>query len=133
LLNKTKKKYGEVKPFSLSGVAAGEAQLALRALQFFGTGYSRDKNWVPSQMVSTAGGQLFVFVNLKGLVLYSDQIDLLQDMLAISTVALAKKYLTQNVLRLAIGRISVALAGFAGSQQTQVNGRVSLAASLRIG
>ncbi len=104
----TTKRYAEIKPLSLSGILSGQAQLFLRARQFRGTRYELDIAWIPSKHIVTAGSQQIAFFNLSGLVLYTDRTDLLEDVLAITTIQAAKvffaRYGTQSLMG-ALGRI----------------------------
>ncbi len=93
ILNTSAERYAEIKPLSFSGIAAGLAQMKLRRNQFLGTGFKPDVSWTPSTHVGFADGEKFVFVNVAGLVLYSDRDDLLEDILAIGSAQAARLFL----------------------------------------
>ena len=109
LLNDTKKRYAEIKPLSFSGIVSGGAQLKLREWQFSDTDYQLDVTWTPSMHITTTDlGERIAFVNVGGLVLYTDRWDLAEDVVAIASVKAAEvffaKYGVQTIVG-ALGRI----------------------------
>ena len=136
LINHTTFRYGEIKPLSLSGITSGAAQMALRAAQFAGTGYAPDATWVPSRNNGIALGQPFTFVNVNGLVFYTDILDNVEDVVALSSLALARRFVAQHGGRLALRGALAAGRGLAvtGARVigTQVIARVSLAIAIKV-
>ena len=81
------------------------SQLLLRKAQFAGTGYQLHKEWIPTINRAVVYGQPIVFANVGGLVLYSNLTDLAEDVLAISTVALARQFAAKYTLQSAFTTI----------------------------
>jgi RHS repeat-associated protein len=70
----THKVFAEIKPISLSGVAKGLAQMAAYGVAFGVQGYTPDVSWQPSTHVATVGTVPIVFINVGGLIFYSDAV-----------------------------------------------------------
>ena len=126
ILNYTTKKFGEIKPLSPSGIASGYAKLELYRLAFVGFGWTPDGEWVPSTNKVVVNGAPAIFVNVGGLVFYSDQTQMLREMLLISSAVSARAIIGQlgrlnaMALRAAVfGGRYVGLAGRAVVAQFQ--------------
>jgi hypothetical protein len=94
ILNNTKKKYNEIKPFTKSGIEAAKQQMSMRLKQFEGTDYVPDIVWAPpigNQPYAIGNYQVYVF-NIVG-VLYYSEIEITQpkieDYIKITLVAAA--------------------------------------------
>jgi RHS repeat-associated protein len=74
ILNRDRKTYNEINPFSASGIEAGIAQMKLRAIQFAPYGYLPDLVWEPP-IQPIAVGVLLIFVNNIDGVLYYSEVD----------------------------------------------------------
>lgn len=106
------------------------AQMALRKQQFTNTGYAQAAKWKPSINSGVALGQSFIFVNVAGLVLYSDLVDLGQDLAAITTWQLAKQFATRHSFKFFAGRISQLAAGASTARGGQLSGQFGMAEML---
>jgi RHS repeat-associated protein len=92
IFDNTRKKYAEVKPLSVSGIGKGIAQMRRYDIAF-GEGteysYSREEIWTPPPaFVATLGGNAVWFLNVEGIIFYSD-VESIASTLAASSVSLS--------------------------------------------
>lgn len=94
--------YMEIKPLSLSGVAAGVAQIAAydAAFTFLGVGYSRG-TWPDGVRPAWVGQVPIAYFNVAGIIFYTDMVDNLDDLATISSYALAREFIRKYSWRLA--------------------------------
>lgn len=135
ILNQTTKKYAEVKPLTISGIIAGEAQMLLRQYQFERFDYAPDEEWRPSQNIIVAGTQRVAFVNIKGLILYTDRDDLAEDVAAIATFAAAKaffaRYSAQSLFG-ALGRVQQLATVRVSTDSVRMDSQLSIGSLLAV-
>ncbi len=92
--------------------------------QFAGTPYRPHAEWVPSQTVTTALGQRIAFVNVGGLILYTDVYDANEDLLAVTSLALARAFYHQIGAR-GLAGVAARAAGLAGTRVAIDSGRLN--------
>ena len=96
ILNRTTLKFAEIKPFNLSGIIDGIAQLAKYTLSLGPFGYTPDVNWIPIPPITTVSGKPLFFANFGGLVLYTNADEALRLMLTISVLGASGQFLSDN-------------------------------------
>jgi len=104
ILDHTREKYMEIKPLSVSGIAAAIAQMSLREHQFESTGYSPDVVWesglaglTPIQINSLP--RTVYIMNFQGVIFYTDILDNLEDIIGLASLALARHaFLSRAIL-----------------------------------
>lgn len=94
IYNVTKKEWLEIKPLSISGVAAGEAKRFLNSKALPG---SADASWVPPVLVELGDGEQIVCVNVLGVVYYQSA-DLVDKEL-ITVIAAGGVFLERDLLK----------------------------------
>ena len=93
-----------------------------------GTSYELHSEWVPSTHKAVVYGQPIVFVNVGGLVLYSNLPDLAEDLLAITSIALARKFAAQYTLQSAFATIRTIAGARVTIGQVRLESHVSIGA-----
>jgi len=73
ILNKTRRKFLEVKPLSSSGISAGLSQMNLYCAVLCPFSYSPDVTWIVPRPVQRVDFSTVVIFNMGGLVFYTDQ------------------------------------------------------------
>lgn len=109
----------EIKPLSPSGLIAAEVQMALRAVQFLGTGYTPDTIWHTTPSVIYPWGIPTIFFNVAGVLFYTDVIEVAYDYVAIRTLSAVwgllnsgrLAYTVEVALTRIAGLVKVAIAG----------------------
>lgn len=101
----THKVFAEIKPMSLSGVAKGVAQMAAYSVAFGIQGYTPDASWKPSTHFATVGTVPIVFINVGGLIFYSDAVDSTEDVLALASIEAVRIFIRSNQAVLARGLV----------------------------
>jgi len=86
----------EIKPLSLSGVAKGAIQIAAYELAFRPLGYSRGTTWPAGGRQSNVGPIPIVYFNVQGVIFYTDVIDNVDDVISVTTFALARQFILKN-------------------------------------
>ncbi len=88
IFNRTKRTFLEIKPFSLSGILAGPAQLLIYELFFAHAGYRPEYEWIPPRLLTLSSGPVPVVavVNIGGVLYYTDLLDNLEDILLIKSL-----------------------------------------------
>jgi RHS repeat-associated protein len=81
VLNRSRKTFLEIKPFSLSGIGSAGIQMALYLT--FLVGYTPEADWVPPATVDAGG--VVALVNLGGIIFYTDLLDNVEEIIAIKT------------------------------------------------
>jgi len=101
IFNMTSKHWAEIKPFSPSGVISAGVKYGIYYAAFRPFGYLPDAGWAPSTHFALAGTVPIIFWNAGGIIFYTDVLmeDFLDDVLSLSTVALAQNYMKNNVSR----------------------------------
>jgi hypothetical protein len=121
ILDHNRQKYMEIKPLSPSGVLAADAQMALRLQQFDGLGYSPDTTWHLKPSVIYPWGIPTLFMNLGGVLFYTDAVDALVDYAVLRTLKDALTFVNSGRLAFtiesALGRITGLVA-----QETAIEG-----------
>jgi RHS repeat-associated protein len=126
ILNPTTQRFLEIKPFSISGIYSGGIQLALYSAAFAPFGYLPDYDWIPSDRKITIRGRPALFVNVGGLIFYTDELRLSEEFLALTTIVGASELLRIGAAG-EIGRIAqTARLGLAGAE-AQLEAEVNLA------
>ena len=87
----------EIKPLSISGVAKGAVQIAGYDLAFSALrlGYARG-TWPNGARQSNVGAVPIVYFNVQGVIFYTDYADNVDDMVGITTFALARQFIINN-------------------------------------
>jgi RHS repeat-associated protein len=87
VFNRTQKNFMEIKPFSLSGIYGGAAQILTYTVFFAFAGYRPDIEWEPPTrtIVIPEMGEVAVF-NLGGVLFYTDLIDSAEDLAALAVL-----------------------------------------------
>jgi hypothetical protein len=129
ILNRTTKRWAEIKPFSYSGVLSGSAQYLFYLNTFEPFRYWPDAGWKPSTHTTLAGAVPILFWNAGGIIFYTDAVALEKEALLLTSVALAKQYFLKNSARLAGRTLVPAMARIAG---LAFAGRTADTARLRI-
>jgi hypothetical protein len=101
----TRKVFAEIKPMSLSGVAKGLAQMTAYGIAFGIQGYTPDASWQPSTHFATVGTVPIVFINVGGLIFYSDAVDSTEDVLALASIEAVRIFIRSNQAVLARGLV----------------------------
>lgn len=92
ILNITNKKWLEIKPLSLSGVARGASSFTKYAVSLGVFGYKPEVLWQPSTHFTYAGSVNIFFFNAGGIVFYTDAVDNAEDLLVLASVAAVKQF-----------------------------------------
>lgn len=103
IFNPIKMTYGEIKPLSLSGVAAGITQLAAYEVMFGVNGYPgltglrfNHETWPDGVRGAYVGQIPIAYWNCAGIIFYTDMVDNTEDLLALSTFAAAREFIRAN-------------------------------------
>jgi len=84
ILNRTTKKWAEIKPFSPSGIAKAIIQGEVYYNAFKPFKYFPDAAWVPSPRTAVVLGMPIVFFNDNGIIFYTDYPDIAEDLAAMA-------------------------------------------------
>jgi hypothetical protein len=95
IVDHTMKRFMEIKPLSMSGIAKGIAQITLYSAVFGRKGYHRG-TWTPPSPQTIDGNLKVWFVNIQGVIFYTDLRDNLEDLLAASTYTLLRQALRKT-------------------------------------
>ena len=87
----------EIKPLSLSGVAKGIVQIATYDAAFtaFNLDYLRG-TWPDGVRQSNVGQTPILYFNVQGVIFYTDYVDNLDDLVDITSFALARQFIINN-------------------------------------
>ncbi|MHC4499772.1 MAG: RHS repeat domain-containing protein [Planctomycetota bacterium] len=93
IFNMTRKTWLEIKPLSVSGVAKAGVSVAKYLVPLGVFGYKPEISWEPSTHYMVAGTVPIFFFNAGGIVFYTDVLDNLEDLAALSSVAAVRQFL----------------------------------------
>lgn len=103
IFNPIKRTYGEIKPLSLSGVAAGIAQMAAYEVMYGVngspglTGLTFNHETWPNGVRGSYVGQIpIAYFNVGGIIFYTDMVDNTEDLLALGTYAAVRQFIIRN-------------------------------------
>jgi RHS repeat-associated protein len=138
IMNFTSRQFNEIKPLTFSGISKGAIQLAIYTKVFEQEpyGFSPDAVWTP--LPATVQDQRTYFVNLGGVIFYTDQRGLTEEFVAVSISAAAgilRKRLVFTASRLGAEVVARAALNNATrvltmSRTSQLVAQTELAASL---
>jgi hypothetical protein len=116
----------EIKPLSMSGIAKGIAQIAVYTGIFVPVGYNRG-SWTPPSP-QRVDGTLTWFMNIQGVIFYTDDETNVRELLVVTTFAAARAALRRTTFvatRLGIDAAATAV-------RNRLLGGVAQAAAIRI-
>jgi hypothetical protein len=126
--------YMEIKPLSLSGVAKGIVQIGAYDLAFtaLGVGYARG-TWPAGVRGTYVGMDPIAYFNVQGIIFYTDAVDNAEDLVGITSFALARQFVIQNSALLArsfsgsLARIPGLAVSGAATDNTRLQGMEGIA------
>lgn len=92
ILNFKDWQYNEIKPLTLSGIGEAVAQMSLRAQQFGSLGYQPDKAWHSYPTPLVAGTQQVLFINVEGVLFYTDLLGNAKELVLVTSFAAARGF-----------------------------------------
>jgi hypothetical protein len=127
IFNGPARKYAEIKPLSLSGVAAGILQIAAydAAFQASGLGYTRD-TWPDGVRGAHVFTQPIAYFNIAGVIFYTDMTSNVDDLAKISTFALAREYIRRGLVQRTLQGALVRIPGLVVARGVADTGRLQL-------
>jgi RHS repeat-associated protein len=89
ILDHTRERWMEVKPFTLSGISSSAVQYSIYKIGFGAFGYKPDEDWAPSgnKVIDSSGKPYFVF-NVGGILYYTDIEENLKEVAELGIIAL---------------------------------------------
>ena len=100
IFNFTQRRWMEIKPLSISGIAAAETANYFYRANFDPIGYSPDTSWVPPKQPLTVWGIEIGVFNLQGILFYTDAIQNLEELAALKTIQDLYTYLPRLVSKI---------------------------------
>jgi RHS repeat-associated protein len=126
IVDHTLREFMEIKPLSMSGIAKGIAQIAVYTGIFVPVGYNRG-SWTPPSP-QRVDGTLTWFMNIQGVIFYTDDETNVRELLVVTTFAAARAALRRTTFvatRLGIDAAATAV-------RNRLLGGVAQAAAIRI-
>ena len=103
IFNPIKKTYGEIKPLSISGVAAGVFQMAAYELEFGVNGFAgrtglrfEHETWPVGVRGAYVGQIPIAYWNVGGLIFYTDMVDNTEDLLTLTSITAVRQFILRN-------------------------------------
>ena len=125
IINPSSGTFGEIKPLSLSGVAAGLIQIRAYDAVFGAStrGFTRESwpNEVREDYVFTTP---IAYFNVDGIIFYTDEVSNLDDLAKIGTYALARNFIRSGLVRLTLQGVLSRVPGLIASGRTADTGRL---------
>ncbi len=127
ILNTAKGTFGEIKPLSLSGVAAGMVQIEAYQLAFnaLGVPYAKETwpNGVREAYVFTTP---IAYFNVGGVIFYTDEVSNLDDLFKIGTYALAREFIRRGLVKRTLQSALIRIPGLVVAGKTADTGRLQM-------